>query len=411
LSACRGCGAPLDAVFCDLRMTPLANSYVPLEARDSAEPFLPLRAMVCERCFLVQLPEIATPETIFSHYAYLSSVSTSWVEHARRFATRTIDRRSLDGDDLVVELASNDGYLLRWFADAGIPVLGIEPAANVAAVAEQNGVQTMVEFFGAQLAAGIAATKRASVIVANNVLAHVPDLHDFVEGIARLLASDGIASIEFPHLLRLMEQAQFDTIYHEHFSYFSLLALEPVLTAHGLTMVDVEALTTHGGSLRLTLAHVDARDGHDASGKARVDAVVAAERAAGLDSIDAYRSFGALVERRKRDILRFLFDRRDAGDRIVGYGAPAKGNTMLNYCGIGTDLIEFTVDANPLKQGTLLPGSRIPVLAPSAIDDAKPDIVVILPWNISDEIAAQLAGVAAWGGRLAVCQPEPRLLP
>ena len=398
---CRGCGAPVDDVMVDLGMSPLANSYIPVERGPGSEVFRPLRAVVCARCFFVQLDHVADPGDIFSDYAYFSSWSTSWLDHARRFADDAVRRLGLGPDSLVVELASNDGYLLRWFAERGIAVLGVEPAANVAAVAAERGIPTLVRFFGAETANDIVREQgRADLVVANNVLAHVPDLHDFVEGISILLAPGGRATVEFPHLLRLVQEVQFDTIYHEHYSYLSLLALEPALAVHGLSVVDVERLTTHGGSLRVHLS---------ASGSATeaVERVRGEERAAGLDRIETYAAFGQQVAARKRSILRFLFDLHDRALTVAGYGAPAKGNTLLNYCGIRTDLVSFTVDANPAKQGTLLPGSHIPVLPPDALRERRPDRVVLLPWNLRDELVESLADVRGWGGRFVVLQPEP----
>ncbi|MCU1488177.1 MAG: C-methyltransferase [Actinomycetia bacterium] len=403
---CRGCGAELVDVFCDLGVSPLANSYVDVADARRMEPFYPLKVLVCRSCLLVQVEELATASDIFSEYAYFSSASTSWLDHARRFAGDAVGALGLGAGSLVVELASNDGYLLRWFVEAGIPVLGVEPAANVAAAAEAVGVPSRVAFFGEALGRALAADRRADLVVANNVLAHVPDLHDFVAGIAELLAPEGVASIEFPHLLRLMADVQYDTIYHEHFSYFSIHSLTPVLAAHGLVIADVVELPTHGGSLRLSVRHAAV-----AGPSARVDEVLAAEQAAGLHELATYLAFGAQVDAAKRTTLRTLIELREQGLRIAGYGAPAKGNTLLNHCGIGTDFVSFTVDANPVKQGTLLPGSRIPVLAPDVLRDERPDVVWLLPWNLRDELLEQLAHIRDWGGRFLVLQPRPELLP
>jgi SAM-dependent methyltransferase len=404
-SPCRGCGAPLEAVFCDLGASPLANSYVDPSAGRRMEPHYPLTVLVCGACLLVQLEELASAESIFSDYAYFSSWSSSWLDHARRYADMAIERFGLDASSRVVEVASNDGYLLRWFVERGIDVVGVEPAANVAAAAEEVGVPTRVAFFGEATATEMATERTASLIAANNVLAHVPDLHDFVAGFAALLAPDGWITVEFPHLLRLIAEVQYDTIYHEHFSYFSLHALEPVLAHHGLELVDVEQLDTHGGSLRLFVrrAGVGPVD-------PRVEDVRRQERAAGLHHLDTYLAFGEVVAASKRRTLRTLIDLREQGLRIAGYGAPAKGNTLLNHCGIRTDFVEFTVDANPAKQGTLLPGSRIPVLHPDELRSRKPDVVWLLPWNLRDELVEQLAYVREWGGRLLVLQPEPELI-
>ncbi|MEA2718221.1 MAG: hypothetical protein QOJ39_85 [Candidatus Eremiobacteraeota bacterium] len=402
--ACRGCGAALDEVFVDLGVSPLSNAYLERHELGRPEPFYPLCAYVCTRCLLVQLPAHEDPERIFGEYAYFSSYADTWLEHARRFATGAIERFALGPNSLVVELASNDGYLLRWFADAAVPVLGVEPARNVAAVARERGIETVAEFFGVALAERLAAERGcADLIVANNVLAHVPDLHDFVAGIALLLTPRGAASIEFPHLMRLIEQTQYDTIYHEHFSYFSLLALEPVFAAHGLTVVDVEELPTHGGSLRLTL-------GRGVPG-ARVEALRAAERAAGLHELATYRGFAERVGANKRGLLRFLLDAAERGERVAAYGAPAKGNTLLNYAGVRSDLVPYTVDRNPYKQGRYLPGSRIPIETPQRLLDDPPEYVLVLPWNLADEIREQMAGLARAGTRFVVAVPEITVLP
>jgi hypothetical protein len=341
------------------------------------------------------------------HNPYLGGWSTGWVAHPRRYAEDAIDQFALGPDSLVVELASNDGYLLRWFVEHGVPVLGVEPAANVAAVAVERGVPTLTEFFGTEVGERLAREQRADLIVGNNVLAHVPDIHDFVGGIAALLHSDGRATLEFPHLLRLVAEVQFDTIYHEHFSYLSLHALRPIFAAHGLEPIDVEELETHGGSLRLHVGHSGTASPESA---ARVAEVEHAERAAGLDRLETYLTFGTVVEERKRAIWRFLLEQKEAGRTLAAYGAPAKGNTLLNYCGVGTDLLAFTVDANPEKQGTFLPGSRIPVLHPDEISARAPDIVVLLPWNLREELIQVLAPYIAAGGRLAVLHPQPVLL-
>jgi SAM-dependent methyltransferase len=402
--ACRGCGKELAEVFLDLGLSPLANAYPGPDDLAGPERFYPLCAFVCERCFLVQLPAHVDPEAIFGEYAYFSSYADTWLAHAQRFAAGAIERHGLAGGSLVVELASNDGYLLRWFRDAGVPVLGIEPARNVAAVARNAGIETIAEFFGVALAERLVASgRRADLVVANNVLAHVPDLHDFVGGIALVLAPQGVASIEFPHLLRLLERTQYDTIYHEHFSYFSLLALEPVFAAHGLRVTDVEELPTHGGSLRITV-------GRGTEGPA-VGTVRDAERAAKLGDLATYRTFADKVKKSKRALLRFLVDAADRGERVVAYGAPAKGNTLLNFAGVRSDLIEYTVDRNPYKQGRFLPGSRIPIAAPERLlADAAPDYLLVLPWNLADEIQDQMRAVAQRGTRFVVAIPELAVL-
>ncbi len=400
---CRFCAQPLADVVVDLGVSPLCESYVPVDALDSMEPFYPLKAYVCSACWLVQLSEYVTPQAIFGEYAYFSSYSDSWVEHAGRYATEMMGRRGLGPDNLVVEVGSNDGYLLQHFVAAGVPVLGIEPAANVAAVAEAQGIPTMVRFFGAALADELAGQGRqADLLVANNVLAQVPDLNDFVAGFARLLAPGGLLTMEFPHLKRLLDENQFDTIYHEHFSYFSLSTVSRVLRAHSLRVVDVEELPTHGGSLRVHARHLDtAAPPSDA-----VEALLATERDAGLETLAPYRAFGRRIEATKRDLLTFLVAARNEGLRIAGYGAPGKANTLLNYCGIRTDFVEFTVDRNPYKQGRYTPGTHIPILHPDRLRVARPDIVWIMPWNLRHEIAAQLEYVRDWGGRFMVAIPK-----
>jgi C-methyltransferase C-terminal domain/Putative zinc binding domain/Methyltransferase domain len=406
-ASCRFCGAPLDAVFADLGMSPLANSYVPPERANAMEPFYPLRALVCSQCLLVQLEEFESAEAIFADYAYFSSYSTTWLEHSRRYVEQMIDRWGLDADSAVVELASNDGYLLQYFVERGVPVLGIEPAANVAEVAIAKGVPTLVEFFGVQTARSVAADTRADLLVGNNVLAHVPDLNDFVGGMKILLSERGVLTMEFPHLLRLIEDNQFDTIYHEHFSYFSFMTARRVFAAHGLRLFDVEELPTHGGSLRIYGAH------EDDDSKPEADAareLLAREEAAGLGELATYRSYAERVQTDKRDILALLIDLKRQGNSIVGYGAPAKGNTLLNYCGIGTDFLEYTVDLNPHKQGSLLPGTHIPIRPVEALRETRPDVVLILPWNLREEVMDQHAYVREWGGRFAARAPELRLL-
>ena len=406
-TACRFCGAAVEAVFADLGMSPLANSYLPPEAANSMEPFYPLRALVCGKCFLVQLEEFQTPERIFSDYAYFSSYSSSWLEHSRRYSEQMITRLDLDDSSHVVEIASNDGYLLQFFHERQIPVLGIEPAANVAKVALQKGIPTLVEFFGRDTARSLAGESSADLLLGNNVLAHVPDLNDFVAGMKILLADDGVITMEFPHLMRLIEDNQWDTIYHEHFSYFSFLTVSRVFEAHGLRLFDVEELATHGGSLRIYGAHAEDRD------KPETDAareLRERERAAGFDELDTYLGYGRRVERDKRQILRFLVDLKEQGLSVAGYGAPAKGNTLLNYCGVGRDFVDFTCDLNPHKQGHFLPGSHIPIRSPEAIREERPDIVLILPWNLKDEIVEQLAFIREWGGRFAARTPELTLI-
>jgi SAM-dependent methyltransferase len=402
-TACRCCGAPLTETFADLGMTPPANSYVTPARADAAEAFYPLHALVCSDCRLVQLADCGMPQPIYGEYRYFSSVSASWLRHAERHAEAMIDRLGLDRTTEVIEVASNDGYLLQFFARHGIPVLGVDPAANVAEVAMARGIPTEVAFFGATTARRLRGAGHAPVLIcANNVLAHVPDIHDFVEGFRILLAPGGVLTAEFAHLLRLMQHGQFDTIYHDHYSYFSLTTVEMVLAQHGLVVFDVEELCTHGGSLRIHVRHVEDQT------KPVTDAVEELRRreiASGLGGPDAYRAFAAQVVETKCALLDFLVGVRRAGQRVVGYGAPAKGNTLLNYCGVGPELLPFTVDASPHKQGLLLPGSRIPIRPPGAILEERPDFVLILPWNLRDEIAREMATIRDWGGRFATPIP------
>jgi len=408
LAACRSCATPLRETFVDLGMSPLCESYLPAERLDQMEPFYPLHAWVCGSCFLVQLEQYVSAEHIFSEYAYFSSYAASWVRHAEDYAAAMVERLGLGPRSFVVELASNDGYLLQHFLRRGIPCLGIEPAANVAQAARERGVETMVKFFDEQLGGALADEGRqADLIVANNVLAQVPGLNSFVAGIGRLLKPGGTATLEFPHLQRLIEGNQFDTIYHEHFSYFSLLSAERALAAHGLAVFDVGELWTHGGSLRVFVRH--ASDPRPVS--ERVQALRRREHDLGYGRLETYCAFEQRVHRTKRRLLELLIHARDDGKRVVGYGAPGKGNTLLNYCGIRTDMVEFTVDRNPYKQGKFLPGTHIPIHAPEKIDAARPDYILILPWNFKDEIVAQLAHARSWGGQFIVPIPEATVLP
>jgi SAM-dependent methyltransferase len=394
-------------VFADLGMSPLANAYTRPEDAHRMEPFYPLRALVCESCFLVQLEQFEPPETIFADYPYFSSYSSTWLDHSRRFADEITARLELDEGSRVIEVASNDGYLLQYFDQRRIPVLGIEAAANVAAVAIQRGIPTLVRFFGTATARELREASQADLLVANNVLGHVPELNDFVEGMRLVLKPAGVVTAEFPHLQRLVEENQFDTIYHEHFSYFSFVAAQRVFDAHGLTVFDVEEIPTHGGSLRLFARH--AEDDSKPVSQA-VAALAAREREAGYESLDLYRRFSKTVPAKKQAILDFLLPLRREGLSIAGYGAPAKGNTLLNYCGIGTDVIDYTVDVSPYKQGCLLPGSRIPIRSPDALREAEPDVVLILPWNLRNEIVDQHAYVRGWGGRFAVLSPSIEMI-
>jgi SAM-dependent methyltransferase len=402
---CRFCEAPLAHTFVDLGMSPLCESYLDSKQVDAMEPFYPLHAYVCDRCWLVQLPQYVSAADIFSEYAYFSSYSDSWLQHASRYVEDMIARFELDERSQVIEIASNDGYLLQYFVARSIPVLGVEPAANVARAAEAKGVPTIVKFFGLNTAKDLAvAGARPDLLVSNNVLAHVPDLNDFVAGAARLLAPQGVWTAEFPHLLRLMEGNQFDTLYHEHFCYFSLTTVRAVLAAHGLTIFDVQELPTHGGSLRIYAQH--AKRGARPI-EPRVARVLEHESKAGLTRLDGYRQFAAQVEETKRRLLEFLIEAKRAGRRIAGYGAPGKGNTLLNYCGIRTDFIDYVVDRNPYKHGKFLPGTHIPIFAPQQIAETRPDYVLILPWNLQDEIMEQLAYIREWGAKFVI--PIPTL--
>ncbi|HUN41271.1 MAG TPA: class I SAM-dependent methyltransferase [Acetobacteraceae bacterium] len=406
---CRLCGAVMHRDLIDLGETPLANCYVTRDeaARGIDQPYL-LRVMVCDRCLLVQVTETIPPDAIFAaDYAYFSSFSVSWVAHAGRYAQAMIERFGLAADSLVAEVASNDGYLLQHFRAAGVPVLGIEPAANVASAARRIGVRTEEKFFGADTAPALVARYgRADLMTANNVLAHVPDLPDFVAGFADMLAPNGVVTFEFPHLLRLLEQVQFDTIYHEHFSYLSLLVVEPVLEEVGLRVFDVECPPTHGGSLRVFACHLGA---HHAPCPG-LDAVRTQEKAAGLHRPETYDSFSPKVARIRDGFRRFVAAEHAQGRRLAGYGAAAKGNTFLNFCGITADDMICVADRNPAKQGKLLPGSHIPVVSPDELADAQPDDVVVLPWNIAEEVAAELKPLRASGTKLWVAMPEARML-
>jgi SAM-dependent methyltransferase len=406
---CLFCGAPLRHVFVDLGMSPLCESYVPEEKLNSMEPFYPLTVYVCEKCYTVQLHEYVSPADIFTEYAYFSSYADSWVQHAKNYTDMITDRLGLTKESFVVELASNDGYLLQHFVAKGIPVLGVEPAANVAKVAvEQKNVPTLVKFFGVQTAREMAAEgKTADLVLGNNVLAQVPDVNDFVGGIKLILKPGGVVTIEFPHLLRLMNENQFDTIYHEHFFYFSFLSASAIFAKHGMYLFDVEEVSTHGGSLRIYGCHAGDQ-AHPTTKRAKE--MIARERKAGLESLKAYDKFGEQVRETKRKILDFLIKAKRQGKRIAGYGAPGKGNTLLNFCGIREDFIEFTVDRNTYKQGKYLPGTHIPIRHPDEIKKVKPDYVFILPWNFKDEIMNQLSFIGDWGGKFVVPIPSIRVV-
>ena len=404
LSRCRFCSTPLNFTFVDLGMSPLCESYLSVDQLDQMEPFFPLHVYVCENCYLVQLDEYVAPEEIFSEYAYFSSYADSWLQHAKDYTDLIVERFALNESSHVVEVASNDGYLLQYFVQKGIPVLGVEPAANVAQVAIEKGIPTLIEFFGEECAKGLVAKgQQADLIIGNNVLAQVPDINDFVAGMKILLKPQGVITIEFPHLMRLAAENQFDTIYHEHFSYFSYTAAEKIFGAHDLTLFDVEELSTHGGSLRIYACHTN-----DTSKPTSQRSVELLQRGqdAGITDLAYYTAFDEQVKETKRKLLEFLIQAKRAGKIVAGYGAPGKGNTLLNYCGIRTDFLDYTVDRNPYKQGKFLPGTHIPIYAPEKIFETQPDYVMILPWNFKDEIIEQMAGIRAWGGKFVVPIPE-----
>ncbi|HKM55078.1 MAG TPA: class I SAM-dependent methyltransferase [Isosphaeraceae bacterium] len=404
MASCRFCGATLHQTFVDLGMSPLCESYVSRDQLNQMEPFYPLHVYVCGECFLVQLEAYVSDEHIFSEYAYFSSYSDSWVEHCRVYTERMVERFDLGPRDHVVELASNDGYLLQHFVAKGIPVLGIEPAANIAEVAVRKGIPTLVKFFGENVARELVAEgMKADLLAGNNVLAQVSDLNDFVKGMKILLKPQGTITLEFPHLMRLMAENQFDTIYHEHFSYFSFTTVVKIFAAHGLTAFDVEELPTHGGSLRFYARH--AEDASKPVGE-RVRELLAREASAGFKGLECYASFDEQVKETKRKLLAFLIKAKREGKSIAGYGAPGKGNTLLNFCGIRTDFVDYTVDRNPYKQGKFLPGTHIPIFAPDKIRETKPDYVLILPWNLKTEIKEQVSYIRDWGGRFVVPIPE-----
>ncbi len=393
--------------FVDLGLSPLCESYVASEDLAKPETLYPLHSFVCEKCFLVQLPEHVSPKAIFEEYAYFSSYSDSWLDHAKHYVASITERLGLDSHSLVVELASNDGYLLQYFLEGQIPVLGIEPAKNVARRAVEKGIPTVTEFFGVELAKQLAAeNRRADLLLGNNVLAHVPEINDFVGGMKILLKPQGVITMEFPHLVRLIEENQFDTIYHEHFSYLSFTTVVEIFRAHGLRVFDVEELTTHGGSLRIYASQAD-----DSSRQvsARAVALKKTEAEWGIDKVERYQAFGKQVEATKRGILRFLIEAKAEGKTIVGYGAPGKGNTLLNYCGIRSDFLDYTVDRSTYKQGKFTPGCRIPIYPPERIRETRPDFLFILPWNLKDEIMKQNGFIREWGGKFVVPIPEVKV--
>jgi SAM-dependent methyltransferase len=394
----------LEQIVVDLGMSPLCESYVSAEQLNRAEAFYPLVVYLCHNCHLVQIDEYVPPEDIFTEYAYFSSYADSWVQHAKDYTEMIIDRLNLTKDSLVVEIASNDGYLLQHFVARSIPVLGVEPAANVAQVAIEKNIPTLVEFFGEQSAGKmVEGGRQADLVLGNNVLAQVPNVNDFVKGMKILLKPDGVITMEFPHLQRLIEENQFDTIYHEHFSYFSYIAVERIFSNHDLRLFDVEEIPTHGGSLRIYACHGDT-EAYPTSDRAR--GLKAREIEAGLLNPDYYRSFAEQVRETKRKLLEFLIDAKRKGKSIAGYGAPGKGNTLLNYCGIRTDFLDYTVDRNPYKQGKFLPGTHIPICHPDKIRETQPDYVFILPWNFKDEIMKQNEFIREWGGQFVVPIPE-----
>ena len=406
-SGCRFCGTALEHTFVDLGASPLAQSFLSQGQLNHMEPFYPLHVYVCGNCFLVQLQEFVAPENIFSDYLYFASYSDSWLAHAKAYAELMVQRFAINEKSLVVEIASNDGYLLQYFVQKKVPVLGVEPAANVAAVAVQKGIPSLVKFFNSETARELVAKgQQADLLLGNNVLAHVPDINNFVAGMKILLKPTGVITMEFPHLMRLMEENQFDTIYHEHFSYISFLVVEKIFAAHGLTLFDVQELPTHGGSLRIFARH--AEDSSKPVGP-RVTELRSREQSAGFDQLEAYSRFAEQVKETKRKLLEFLIHAKQNGKKIAAYGAAAKGNTLLNYCGIRTDFVEYVVDRSPYKQGKFLPGVRIPIYPPEQIRETRPDYLLILPWNLKDEVIKTSAYIREWGGQFVVPVPEVRV--
>ena len=406
--SCRFCNTELKHTFIDLGMSPLCESYVSSADFHKMEPFYPLHVFVCDNCFLVQLLEYVSAEDIYSEYAYFSSYSDSWLKHCKTYVDMIIEKMQLNAFSRVFEIASNDGYLLQYFVEHGIPVCGIEPAANIAKAAIQKGIPTIVKFFGKQAAEEVVAEgRKADLLLGNNVLAHVPDINDFVKGMKILLAADGVITMEFPHLVRLMIENQFDTIYHEHFSYLSFTTVSSIFAEHGLAVFDVEKLPTHGGSLRIYGSHVENLK-HPVTSRARD--LLAEEKIFGIESLETYASFTEQVKKTKQKLLSLLIDLKDKENSIVNYGAAGKGNTLLNYCGIRDDFIEYAVDRNPYKQGKYLPGTRIPIFHPDKIKETKPDYVMIIPWNLKEEIMKQNAFIRDWGGKFIIPIPEPEII-
>jgi 2-polyprenyl-3-methyl-5-hydroxy-6-metoxy-1,4-benzoquinol methylase len=408
-SKCRFCDTPLEHTFVDLGMSPISNAFVSAKNLNNAEKFYPLHAYVCQNCLLVQLEEFESPAAIFNDdYAYFSSYSQGWLNHAKKYTDLMVEKFGFNETSQIIEIASNDGYLLQYFKEKNIPVIGIEPAANVAEVAEAKGIPSLVKFFSVETASQLAKQgKQGDLLLGNNVLAHVPNLNDFVAGMQIILKPQGIITMEFPHVLRLIESTQFDTIYHEHFSYLSFLTVEKVFASHGITLFDVEELQTHGGSLRIYGKHQACLE-HPIS--SRVELLKVIEIAAGIDKISSYLNFSDKVQSTKYKLLSFLIEAKNAGKSVIGYGAPAKGNTLLNYSGVKTDLLEYTVDLSSHKQGLFLPGTHIPVYHPDRIRETKPDYVLILPWNIKEEVMTQMADVREWGGKFVVPIPQLEVL-
>lgn len=405
---CRFCNAELDQTFVDLGMSPLCESFLLADQLNQMEPFYPLKVYVCGKCFLVQLPEYVKPESIFTEYAYFSSYSDSWLMHCRKYTESMIERFHLNSKHRVVELGSNDGYLLQYFAQEGIPTLGVEPAKNIAKVAAAKGIPTVSEFFGLNLASTLFQEgKAADLLLGNNVLAQVPDLNDFIRGMKKLLKPGGVITMEFPHLMRLVDGNQFDTIYHEHFSYFSFMSVEAIFAEHGITLFDVEELKSHGGSIRIYGRHQEELERPVTE---RVIEVRQREKRAGYDSLERYSQFGKRVAQTKRKLLQLLLEVKAKGKRIVGYGAPGKGNTLLNYCGIRSDIIDYTVDRNPYKHGRFTPGTHLEIFPPEKILQDRPDYLFILPWNLKNEIVAQMSVIREWGGRFIVPIPEAEII-
>ncbi|MER3432153.1 MAG: SAM-dependent methyltransferase [Leptolyngbya sp. ERB_1_1] len=405
-SSCRFCGSALHHTFVDLGMSPLCQTHITPEQLNEMEPFYPLHTYVCDNCFLVQLQEFVSPQDIFTEYAYFSSYVDALLKNASAYSDLMVERFGLGSQSKVVEIASNDGYLLQYFVKKGIPVLGVEPAVNVSQVAKDKGIPVVNKFFGVETATELAADGKADLLLGNNVLAHVPDINDFVGGMKIMLKPDGVITMEFPHLMRLMEENQFDTIYHEHFSYLSFMAVERIFAFHGLTLFDVQEIPIHGGSLRIYARHTE--DTSKLVGE-RVTELLAREKAAGFDKLETYAHFTEQVKETKRKLLEFLITAKQKGKTVAGYGAPGKGNTLLNYCGIRTDFLDYTVDRNPYKQNKFTPGTHIPIYSPEKIRETKPDYLLILPWNVKDEVMEQVSYIREWGGQFVVPIPEVKV--